>query len=716
MASKKEKNLLIFILLVLGALKFIFFTNLIIPPFDSYEYLLTAKSLWSSHTLLVDTGAGYKFGWHEPGYPFLIALSYPLLRDFEASAAFVTVLAGVLSVFLIYLLAEKAQKGAGKFAAFLLATSSLHLQFSNAVLRDIPSLCLVCLILYLLYNKQVTAVKAVFLGLLVSFAYYIHFGNVFFLIFIPVLILREKRFRALFLFLGTFFITIAPYWFQRLFKWPRNICAPIIGDFYKNVTFNFIARYTGHFLKSLFLRLIEFDPLILIFAIAGVFLILRKNTAKELTGRFWKIYSLSYLFICYLICIYASGTEYHVGDSYLLPLLVPLVLIGSISLAELAGNKQIPKKQFRIRWIGSWLLAVYMIVIYRPTIENIINKTALINESFLKWAYIFSAGLILIWFASNLLLKEKRLKLNPVIIGIFIAFGIQVFDEGVQIKGRYKMLNRGKELSSDINALKGRILPRDAYLMGLYDAMAVLYHTDYPLLHENYARLIIKVDASPKQNIDRVMELAAQKPVIFVYNYLYRYYLDGMGKKLYSAIQEKYQDKLIFSNLKLNVKMYLFGDIYSSIYYDELYGKAVSYFKDELKKTPGSLKFINYLGWAYYCSGEPDRAIETWRKKLELSPGDSDTYNNIGLAYAKGDKYREAIKEYKNALGFKPLDDPHRVRWARAMIYFNLAHAFEKINDKKNAVESWKNFYNSIPYPENREIMERHIEALGYLQ
>lgn len=715
--SNKEKIILILILFIVGVLKFVFFANQIRPHADAYEYLLTAKSIYNSHTPLIDTGGNYLSVMHEPGYPFCIALFYPLFHDFEKSAAFISVLASVFSIFFVYLLMERIEKGSGKFAALLLATSSIHISISNRVLRDIPSLCCICLILYSFYNKQLSNFKEIFLGILIAFASYIHMINICLIPIFLFTIFKSNKLKGAALLLFSFLVIMAPFLYLRAFKWPMFPTIPqiYIPNYESMKNFHTLAIYTLNFLKSTPLQLLSAEPLIMIYCIIGIYLIIKKNIAIQLLNSFWIIYFLSFLSAAYFINMGSRGVmtnvagDYVVQGSYEMPLLIPFVLIGSITFKKLFEHRQLSRKEFLIIWIIALLSTTYMAKLHMAIIKKVTEKTMIFNINHLKWISI----LVLVLFMFGIIFSlRKRLFLKPIVMGtICLAFGIQVFDEGVDIKGMYVTKNTGKALSPDINALKGKILPEDAYLLGIQDAMAINYYTDYPLLYDSFAQLLLP-GSKFKTNMNRIMKWVEQKPVIFIYDHVYRWYLKSVEKDVYITIQDKYPEKLVFSNLKLNVKIYLLDNTSSPSYYHDLYNKAITYFKNELRKEPNNSNLINYLAWTYYNSGHLEQAIQTWRKRILLEPEYADAYNNIGLAYAQKGEYKKAINEYKKALELKATDDWGRVDWSQLMIYYNLACASEKIDDREIAIENWKNYRNHIPDPENIELMEGHIKKI----
>lgn len=711
MIKKREISILIYILLIIGILKFWFFSNLIIPPFDAYEFLLMARSLWETHSPMIDLGTGnYRFAFHEPGYAFLIALFYPFFHDFELSARFVTVMASVVSILLIYLIAEKIKAGSGKFAALIIATSSLHLSLSDFTTRDIVSFCFVCFILYYFYaRKSFSIYRITLLGVSLACASLVHLSNIFLLFPFLYLVSKEKKILGASILLGSYAVILGPYMYFRIFIWPWSSMDPYVLT-YSGV---YVLQGILDYFKTAFLKkFMRFDPLILILGLLGlIHIALKKDdtTKPKLINKFWGIYWVGYLsFFCFWFIRVGST-----GDTYLISILPPLILTGSLYVNDILKKGFLSVRQLKIIWLGINLIILYMVLLHWKMFELFMRKTGIPTPFWLKWV-ILSAVLLI---SAGFLIRPlcKKLSSRYIIVAISIALSIQLLDEIIQIKGKHIMANRGKELSPDICILKGKILPADAFFIGVEDTMAILYHTGYPLSYKDFDRLSCVHAAGKKwtdKNMAKFISLSRFKPVICVYDYVYRYYMEGLGKEPYKTIQEDYSEALVFSNLKLNTKIYVLNNTSKKTDYKS----AVNSFTARLQEKPDDINLLNYLGWAYFCSGKYEEAILTWRKRLTFCNSDADTYNNLGLAYARKGEYDKAVSEYEKALQFQPLKDPLRIRWARAMIYFNLGQAFEKKNDKKNAAETWKNFYNSIPYPENQEIMERHIETLSSME
>ena len=138
-------------------------------------------------------------------------------------------------------------------------------------------------------------------------------------------------------------------------------------------------------------------------------------------------------------------------------------------------------------------------------------------------------------------------------------------------------------------------------------------------------------------------------------------------------------------------------------------------YKKILKKHPGSVATLHFLGIIYYRLGNHDLAISYIKRELELNSNDPDAYNNIGLAlHAKG-KINEAITYYQKAININP---------NLFYIYFNLGNVFkdgkqlqEAITAYRKALQLNSNFaeaYNNlgIAYQEKGQINE----AITYYQ
>jgi tetratricopeptide (TPR) repeat protein len=63
---------------------------------------------------------------------------------------------------------------------------------------------------------------------------------------------------------------------------------------------------------------------------------------------------------------------------------------------------------------------------------------------------------------------------------------------------------------------------------------------------------------------------------------------------------------------------------------------------------------LNIRGWAYYRSGDYDRAIQDYNQAIDLKPDYSYAFNNRGLAYSAKHDYGRAIQDYDEAIHLKP--------------------------------------------------------------
>jgi tetratricopeptide (TPR) repeat protein len=62
---------------------------------------------------------------------------------------------------------------------------------------------------------------------------------------------------------------------------------------------------------------------------------------------------------------------------------------------------------------------------------------------------------------------------------------------------------------------------------------------------------------------------------------------------------------------------------------NRIYASEVLLWEDTVKKSPAKARVHNNLGYAYYLSGNLEKAREAYMKALELNPGSVVTRNNL---------------------------------------------------------------------------------------
>jgi len=143
--------------------------------------------------------------------------------------------------------------------------------------------------------------------------------------------------------------------------------------------------------------------------------------------------------------------------------------------------------------------------------------------------------------------------------------------------------------------------------------------------------------------------------------------------------------------------------------------KAISEYKEAIKKNPKDATACHNLGLAYYHSGETKQAIKYYKKALRIDPDNFSTYRKIGFAYDRLSKYKQAIKYYEKAVEIKP-DDP--------MTYYNIGVAYGFLRQHKQAIKSYEkalekdpnyaSAYNNLGFSYTQ--LGRHEEAIKYYE
>jgi tetratricopeptide (TPR) repeat protein len=76
-----------------------------------------------------------------------------------------------------------------------------------------------------------------------------------------------------------------------------------------------------------------------------------------------------------------------------------------------------------------------------------------------------------------------------------------------------------------------------------------------------------------------------------------------------------------------------------------MYKDAVREYKKALALDSDNSMVMNWLGYAYECMGDADRAISIYKKAIEIDSEDIIANHDLGMIYAKDKKF-EAAKEY----------------------------------------------------------------------
>ncbi len=89
-----------------------------------------------------------------------------------------------------------------------------------------------------------------------------------------------------------------------------------------------------------------------------------------------------------------------------------------------------------------------------------------------------------------------------------------------------------------------------------------------------------------------------------------------------------------------------------------LHDAALREFKKTLAMKPDGSVRLGYLlteiGISYYHLGQYDKAISTWRQALRREPGSAELLNNLAMAFLKKKRYAEARAHAERALAIDP--------------------------------------------------------------
>ncbi len=176
MDLKKNKNIILLGIVIIGFLfRLYFFQTYPYISFDGTEYARLGKNL-------IERGV-YAFGSNNldntgvifpSGYPIFIGLMNLFFQDLFISGTVVSMLAGILSIYLIYLVAKELfGLEAGLFAAFSLAVCPPIADFSAKIMAESLFIFFI-LSAFLLFIKNIKSqsnFKSIFLGIAIGFIF-----------------------------------------------------------------------------------------------------------------------------------------------------------------------------------------------------------------------------------------------------------------------------------------------------------------------------------------------------------------------------------------------------------------------------------------------------------------------------------------------------------------------------------------------------------------
>lgn len=291
MFSKKDY---LFLFLILTIATYLRFYNLLergILFWDEGCYLLEAESYFEKPFL------GIRYTLAKPGHSLLIAIFFLIFGLKDYVGCITSAFFGILSVFLIFLLGNILyNKKFGFISSFLLAISPFHIIYSRSSLPEITSsfFYLLALYFYILNIKRKGIIFLIFSALFFGFSYTANFRLIFIF---PLILIYEIFFfkgrifkiaKRYILFIIIFFLPLF------LFQLPNYIVQKIRLDAfphnYLDTLLLFIKANIAPLNSLLFLKNIkfyleiffEFEGILLIFLITGLFYIFKKFNDSEL--------------------------------------------------------------------------------------------------------------------------------------------------------------------------------------------------------------------------------------------------------------------------------------------------------------------------------------------------------------------------------------------------------------------------------------------------
>ena len=113
----------------------------------------------------------------------------------------------------------------------------------------------------------------------------------------------------------------------------------------------------------------------------------------------------------------------------------------------------------------------------------------------------------------------------------------------------------------------------------------------------------------------------------------------------------------------------------------EEYAKALPYFAETVKRSPGHAAGYFQIGYCLSKLGQYKEAIESYKQALRITPKEAAVHGNLCAAYGKTGRYDEAIGSCKAAIQLKP-------DFAEA--YSNLGWTYQRVGRHQEAIQACK--------------------------
>ena len=177
------------------------------------------------------------------------------------------------------------------------------------------------------------------------------------------------------------------------------------------------------------------------------------------------------------------------------------------------------------------------------------------------------------------------------------------------------------------------------------------------------------------------------------FNYLGQLYY---SQKEYQKAIEQYQFILTMEPKNAEI-MSILGSLYLEI---NDRPKAIEYFQMSIDIDPEHDGSLNSLGYIYAEEGiNLDQAVNMVKKALELKPDNGGYMDSLGWVYYKKGMYGEALDYLNKAIHL--FEDP--------VIYDHLGDVYHKLNEKDNAIKSWRRSLELLP---GQESVSNKIETI----
>ena len=423
-------------------------------------------------------------------------------NKFLPFARFLTILSGLVSIYLVYKISEKLfkNKAISFFSATLLSSSLMFIQISHFAKVWIPQIMTILLALYLivvLYQEEKEKFKNyILVGLAVGLAFGTHVVGV--LVYIPFVIAHYfknsgRKFKDIFLknkFFWLVNLILVVFYFFIFYLNPtgfkNNISGsgilPDLSNIFHATSDLPVGQADSAVGPGLFYNysfyarvLFEYEPLLILIFIFGAIALFKKEK---------RIFSLLFSFIfIYYFTISSIAHE----PRYILPVIPFMALIAGFGLFYFYE-----KINHRLAAI---IIAALIIFNYAPPL--------LWNNALIQTSQIVSART---WIYNN------------------VAVGEKIINIGAPLE-----LNESKEAINDINKFSSQLTKKRAYLMTLPEAdypkpnYYIFYNSYYDnipkeLLEKKYDYLIISWwdSADLKQKITKFNELNLKQKMVLL--------------------------------------------------------------------------------------------------------------------------------------------------------------------------------------------------------